>query len=35
VDPQQRLSVVALSNTTPEGMSGAFITDLLRAVYGT
>jgi CubicO group peptidase (beta-lactamase class C family) len=33
VDPQRRLSVVALSNTTPEGMLGTFVTELLRAVY--
>jgi CubicO group peptidase (beta-lactamase class C family) len=34
VDPVARLSVVALSNTTVEGMVGAYTTDLSNAVYG-
>lgn len=33
VDPTQRLSVVALTNTLYEGMSGRFVTDLRDAVY--
>ncbi len=33
VDPIKELSVVALTNTTFEGMSGAFTTDLRDAVY--
>jgi CubicO group peptidase (beta-lactamase class C family) len=35
VDPQRKLSVVALTNTAFEGMSGAFPTDLVGAVYGS
>ncbi|TPG57636.1 serine hydrolase domain-containing protein [Ewingella americana] len=34
VDPTQQLSVVALTNTLYEGMSGQFVTDLRDAVYG-
>ncbi|MDF9431537.1 class A beta-lactamase-related serine hydrolase [Cupriavidus gilardii] len=34
VDPVQRLSVVALTNTLYEEMSGRFVTDLRDAVYG-
>lgn len=33
VDPVQRLSVVALTNTLYEGMSGRFVSDLRDAVY--
>jgi CubicO group peptidase (beta-lactamase class C family) len=33
VDPQNRLTVVALSNTAIEGMMGAFVDQLLRAIY--
>ncbi|MDC0711059.1 serine hydrolase [Stigmatella sp. ncwal1] len=33
VDPERRLTVVALSNTFPEGMSGAFPTALRDALY--
>ncbi|EPX60409.1 Beta-lactamase class C protein [Cystobacter fuscus DSM 2262] len=33
VDPRRRLSVVALTNTAIEGMSGAFQRDLRDAVY--
>ncbi|NEW05646.1 beta-lactamase family protein [Paenibacillus sp. SYP-B3998] len=33
VDPQQRLSVVAFTNTALEGMSGQFTIDLCEAVY--
>lgn len=33
VDPQRQLSVVALTNTLYEGMSGAFVTELRDAVY--
>lgn len=33
VDPKQRLSVVAFSNTALEGMSGQFTVDLCEAVY--
>lgn len=33
VDPAQRLSVVAFTNTLCEGMSGRFVTDLRDAVY--
>ncbi len=33
VDPKQRLSVVALTNTAIEGMSGAFPTAIRDAVY--
>lgn len=34
VDPQLELSVVAFTNTALEGMSGPFVGDLCRAVYG-
>ena len=34
VDPVARLTLVALSNTTVEGMVGAFTTELSNAVYG-
>lgn len=34
VDRQQKLSVVAFTNTLYEGMSGRFVTDLRDAVYG-
>ncbi|WP_019914688.1 serine hydrolase domain-containing protein [Paenibacillus sp. HW567] len=34
VDPEQRLSVVAFTNTALEGMSGPFTVDLCNAVYG-
>lgn len=33
VDPAQRLTIVALTNTAIEGMSGQFPTDLVQAVY--
>jgi CubicO group peptidase (beta-lactamase class C family) len=33
VDPARKLSVVALTNTALEGMSGAFVTQLRDAVY--
>ncbi len=33
VDPARQLSVVALTNTLYEGMSGVFVTDLRDAVY--
>ncbi|MGK6315716.1 serine hydrolase domain-containing protein [Neorhizobium sp. DT-125] len=33
IDPVQRLSVVALTNTTFEGLSGRFRTDLRNAIY--
>lgn len=33
VDPVQRLSVVALTNTTFEGLSGKFRADLRNAIY--
>ncbi|MBD9376625.1 beta-lactamase family protein [Pseudoxanthomonas sp. PXM04] len=33
VDPSRRLSVVALTNTLYEGMSGAFVTELRDAIY--
>lgn len=33
VDPEQRLSVVAFTNTALEGMSGQFTVDLCEAVY--
>ncbi|MGG4142254.1 serine hydrolase domain-containing protein [Paenibacillus algorifonticola] len=33
VDPEQRLSVVAFTNTALEGMSGQFTIDLCEAVY--
>ncbi len=35
VDPQRRLTVAALSNTTAEGMAGDFVGALRGAVYGT
>ncbi|WP_322007065.1 serine hydrolase domain-containing protein [Paraburkholderia tropica] len=34
VDPARQLSVVALTNTLYEGMSGRFVTELRDAVYG-
>ncbi len=34
VDPARALSVVALTNTLYEGMSGRFVGDLRDAVYG-
>jgi CubicO group peptidase (beta-lactamase class C family) len=34
VDPARRLTAVAFTNTAVEGMSGAFATDLVRAVHG-
>lgn len=34
VDPQKKLTVVALTNTALEGMNGAFTTALRDAVYG-
>jgi CubicO group peptidase (beta-lactamase class C family) len=34
VDPIERLSVVVLTNTTVEGMVGAFTTDVSNAIYG-
>ncbi len=33
VDPEKKLTVVALTNTTLEGMWGQFTTDLAKAVY--
>ncbi|MFV8765717.1 serine hydrolase, partial [Yersinia enterocolitica] len=33
VDPRQELSVVALTNTLYEGMSGQFVNDLRDAIY--
>ena len=33
VDPVRRLTVVALTNTAPEGLFGKFTTDLRDAVY--
>jgi CubicO group peptidase (beta-lactamase class C family) len=33
VDPRERLSVVALTNTTWEGMVGKFAVDVTKAVY--
>ncbi|MEC0236724.1 serine hydrolase [Paenibacillus kribbensis] len=35
VDPAQRLSVVAFTNTAYEGMSGPFTTELCQAIYGS
>lgn len=35
VDPAQRLSVVIITNTGVEGMSGAFSSDIASAVYGS
>jgi CubicO group peptidase (beta-lactamase class C family) len=34
VDPRNRLTVVALTNTAVEGMTGGFVRELLNAVYG-
>lgn len=34
VDPEHRLTVVALTNTAFEGMSGAFPQEIRDAVYG-
>jgi CubicO group peptidase (beta-lactamase class C family) len=34
VDRQNRLTVVALSNTAIEGMVGGFVGELRNAVYG-
>jgi CubicO group peptidase (beta-lactamase class C family) len=34
VDPEQQLSVVALTNTAPEGGFGAFVPAIRNAVYG-
>jgi len=34
VDPESRLTVVALTNTTFEGMNGRFTTELRDALYG-
>ncbi len=34
VDPGNRLTVVALTNTSMEGFEGVFRTDLMHAVYG-
>ena len=34
VDPERRLTVVALTNTALEGMSGRFAIDVRNAVYG-
>ncbi|WP_026868469.1 serine hydrolase domain-containing protein [Inquilinus limosus] len=33
VDPARRLAVVGLTNTALEGMNGAFVADLRRAIY--
>ena len=35
VDPQLKLTVAALTNTTVEGMAGDFVAALRNAVYGT
>ncbi len=35
IDPAQRLTVVALTNTTFEGMAGRFTTDIRDAIYDT
>ncbi len=35
VDPLERLSVVGLTNTTTEGMTGAFTKDVAKAIYGS
>jgi len=35
VDPKNRLTVAALSNTAVEGMAGGFVGELRGAVYGT
>ena len=34
VDPERKLTVVALTNTTPEGMDGPFVDGLRSAIYG-
>lgn len=34
VDPRNGLSVAALSNTAVEGMSGRFVTELTKSIYG-
>jgi CubicO group peptidase (beta-lactamase class C family) len=34
VDPEQRISMVALTNTTVEGLVGAFTIDIVSAIYG-
>lgn len=34
IDPVEKLSVVGLTNTTTEGMTGAFTKDVAAAVYG-
>ena len=34
VDPANRVTVVALTNTAIEGMMGGFVADLMEAVYG-
>jgi CubicO group peptidase (beta-lactamase class C family) len=34
IDPLERLSVVALSNTAIEGMAGPFVAQLMGAIYG-
>ncbi len=33
VDPERRLTLVALTNTAVEGMAGAFVAEILNAVY--
>jgi CubicO group peptidase (beta-lactamase class C family) len=33
IDPARRLTVIALTNTTVEGMAGSFVGELLNAVY--
>jgi CubicO group peptidase (beta-lactamase class C family) len=35
VDPENRLSVVALTNTTIEGMAGGFVGQLMGAIYNS
>jgi CubicO group peptidase (beta-lactamase class C family) len=34
VDPANRLTVVAMTNTAIEGMVGGFVRELMSAVYG-
>jgi CubicO group peptidase (beta-lactamase class C family) len=34
VDPVNRLTVVAMTNTALEGMVGVFVGELMEAVYG-